>query len=136
MTPAGEVPLRLPHAGAMRWLGAHGRREGDALRCPVALRADGPFARDGAAPASLSVELIAQAAAALLALDGDGPPRRGHLLAVRALSLHTPSLPLGDALAVRVRATAGGALASVRGEVLRGDEVLAAATLTVRLEPA
>lgn len=135
MSAGVEVPLRLPHEGPMRWLGASGRREGDALRCPVRLRADGPFVRHGEAPSSVSVELIAQAAAALLALSDEGPPRRGHLLAVRALSLHAPMLRLDDALTVRVRASLGGELASVRGEVLRGDEVLADATLTVRLEP-
>jgi predicted hotdog family 3-hydroxylacyl-ACP dehydratase len=101
----------------------------------VRLPLDGPFVRGGEAPSSVSVELIAQAAAALLALGDEGPPRRGHLLAVRALSLRAPTLRIDDVLSVRVRATLGGELASVRGEVLRGDEVLADATLTVRLEP-
>lgn len=135
MSAAVEAPLRLPHVGAMRWLGATGRREGEGLWCPVRLRSDGPFVRHGEAPASVCVELIAQAGAALLALCHEGPPRRGHLLAVRALSLHAPALRVDDALGVRVRATLGGELASVQGEVLRGEEVLAAATLTVRLVP-
>jgi predicted hotdog family 3-hydroxylacyl-ACP dehydratase len=135
VSAAGEVPLRLPHTGAMRWLGARGWREGDALRCPVSLRAGSPFVTESAAPGSVSLELIAQAAAALLALDHPGPPRRGHLLAVRALALRAPSLRLDDALSVRVRATVGGELASVQGEVLRDEQVVATATLTVRLEP-
>jgi predicted hotdog family 3-hydroxylacyl-ACP dehydratase len=130
-----EVPLRVPHDGPMRWLGATGWREGDALVCPVRPRADGPFARGGEAPSSVSVELIAQAAAALLALDDEAPPRRGHLLAVRALALREPTLRLDDALRVRVRATLGGELASVQGEVLHHAHVVAAATLTVRREP-
>ncbi|MFO0624677.1 MAG: hypothetical protein U0325_03605 [Polyangiales bacterium] len=129
------VPLRVPHAGAMRWLDAHGWREGDALCCPVSLRDDNPFVRAGAAPSSVSVELIAQAAAALLALDASEAPRRGHLLAVRALTLHAPTLRLDEPLRVRVRATLGGEVAAVQGEVLRDAEVLASASLTVRLVP-
>ena len=132
---SAQVPLRVPHAGRMRWLGATGTREGDVLSCPVSLPTDGPFVLRGEAPSSISVELIAQAAAALLALSDDGPTRRGHLLAVRALSLNGPTLRLRETLSVRVRATLGGELATVRGEVLRGDDTLAAATLTLRLEP-
>lgn len=135
MSAAVEVPLCVPHEGAMRWLGVTGWREGDALVCPVRPRADGPFARGGDAPSSVSVELIAQAAAALLALSDEGAPRRGHLLAVRALTLREPTLRLDDALRVRVRATLGGDLATVQGEVLRGEAVVATAALTVRREP-
>lgn len=87
----------------------------------------------GRAPASICVELIAQAAAAALSSVGEG--RRGHLLAVRSLALYADSVSVDEPLVVSAEVSSEGDLARVRGEVRLDGALLACATLTVRLEP-
>lgn len=125
-----DAELRLPHQGAMRLIEGPATFGADVVQCRAALRADGPFTRDGRAPASLCVELIAQAAAALLARDGDGP-RGGHLLAARGLELFADELRVGDELEVRARVARSDDLATVEGSVHRRGERVATARLTV-----
>ncbi|MEZ4393144.1 MAG: hypothetical protein R3A48_18815 [Polyangiales bacterium] len=104
--------------------------EADAVQCRAEVRADGPFTRGGSAPASVCLELIAQAAAALLARGDDGP-RGGHLLAARSLELFADELRVGDLLDVRARVARSEGLATVDGSVHRGRERVATARLTV-----
>lgn len=87
--------------------------EGDEVRCSGAVSAEHPLAGDGGAPIWLALEMGAQAGAVLAALLRDaagaaGEPRVGYLVGMRECAFHTPTLPLGDTLEVRVR-RAGGA---------------------------
>lgn len=125
-----SAELRLPHEGAMRLIEGPATFEADVIQCRAAVRADGPFTQHERAPTSLCMELIAQAAAALLARDGDGP-RGGHLLAARSLELFVDELLAGDELDVRARVTRSDDLASVDGSVHRRGERVATARLTV-----
>lgn len=102
---------------------------GGRIRCRAALRGTA-FAPGGSAPASVCVELIAQAAAAML--GASGAHSEGHLVAVRALELFADSLGADDRLEVEARVIEGDAVITVEGSVARDGAVVGAARLTIR----
>ncbi len=109
----------------------------------VAARVDGGawYAdMDGAMPAWIGIELMAQAIAALVGLtarDQGLPPRRGLLLGTRAFTASVPSFARNAALVVaasEVFQEANG-LAAFDARIELADETVAEATLKV-FEPA
>jgi predicted hotdog family 3-hydroxylacyl-ACP dehydratase len=109
--PPGPGAL-LPHGPPARWIDeVLARGEGE-LVCRGRIPAASPFARGGTAPALAGLELAAQAAAVLEALDragagGAAEPRRGYLVRVREAALAAAGIPAGAPLVVRVRRTGG-----------------------------
>lgn len=68
------------------------------------------LATDGAASPILGVEMGAQAAAVLAALErvgDDASPRLGYLVSIRAARFESPEIPAGRSLTVRVRSLGG-----------------------------
>ena len=110
------------------------RWEGGNLDCEARVQGGGPFVRDGVASPALVVELMAQAAACAAGLAGrsQGGPAKGFLLGTRELALDGPAIRVGEVLTIRVR-TGGreGNAATFEGEVFRGGERVAAASLLV-----
>ncbi len=102
--------------------------------CLANLREDCVFARQGAVPSAVALELMAQAAAACAALEQGraGGRRPGVLLAAREFRLCEPSLGPGVELhVVASRAARLGGTASFECSVLCREKLIASARLTV-----
>ena len=111
MTGAVADPLRefgpelLPHSGTARLLTEIVRSGRDFVEAICQVPAAHPLASGGRAPCFLGLELGAQAAAALEALErgtatGDSAPRIGYLVRVREATFLMPDLPIETPLFV------------------------------------
>ncbi|WP_179402098.1 hotdog family protein [Burkholderia guangdongensis] len=114
-----EIPLRpvldvLPHRGTMLLLDTIEGCTATWIDVRATARPDAWYAdADGAMPAWLGIELMAQAIAAhvgLLAMHAGGRARPGVLLGTSGYRAHRPAFESGAALRVEAR------------ELLRGDE--------------
>lgn len=111
--PGGPRPADLlPHGPPARWVDEVLERAEGELTCRGHIPAESPFVRGGSAPATAGLELAAQAAAVLEALErtesgGGPPPRLGYLVRVRDASLGETGIPAGAPLIARVRRTGG-----------------------------
>lgn len=138
MSAAGATPgpgALLPHGPPARWIDEVIARTGGELVCRGRIPAASPFARGGIAPALAGIELAAQAAAVLEALERAGAetgagagsgagamPRRGYLVRVRDAALATAGIPAEAPLIARVRRIGGlPPLAFYEVEVRRED---------------
>lgn len=102
----------LPHGPPARWIDEVLERAAGELTCRGRIPAASPFARGGLAPAIAGLELAAQAAAVVEALEradaGEvSGPRRGYLVRVREASLAAAGIPAEAPLLVRVRRSGG-----------------------------
>lgn len=129
----------LPHAPPARFVDAvlavgEGRLEARAV-----LPEASPFAAGGVAPALVALELGAQAAAALEAIErtARGEPRgvrQGYLVGARAVRFDPPRLPVGAALRVTVQLEARALpLCRYRFEVAIGASTAAVGTISTYL---
>ena len=106
MTSAPEA--LVPHRGYALFLRRVLRCEADAIECIGVIPGAHPFVRDAHAPAFLGLELAAQAAAALQALESPASPkapRPGYLVGVREAHFKVTSLPADLEIHARVRRT-------------------------------
>lgn len=110
----------------------------DYLESEVTIREDSMFLRDGAVPAWVGVEYMAQTCAAFQGLEAHQrgePPRAGFLLASRHYHSKVSGFELGSKLRVRVTQVhrEAGGLSVVEGEIteLESGTQLVHATLTV-----
>lgn len=128
-SPAASSPAieeLIPHRTPMRLVQEVVERGDGSIRCSGQVPEDNPAAVDGQAPAILALELAAQSAAVLEALQrrdaaaaaGGAPqgPRIGYLVSLRNACLHQPTLPAGETLHAVVH-HAGGAASLARYEV-------------------
>ncbi len=98
----------VPHRGSALLLRRVLRCEGDSIECVGVIPGTSPFVRDGQAPAFVGLELAAQAAAALQALEssiGPGKPQPGYLVGVREAHFEVASIPADCEIHARVRRT-------------------------------
>jgi len=98
-------PELLPHSGTARLLTAVARSGRDFIEAICQVPAAHPLVTSGRAPGFLGLELGAQAAAALEAIDrrgasGDSAPRIGYLVRVREAVFLMPDLPIETPLVV------------------------------------
>ena len=103
---AAAAPL-LPHAFPARLIEAIADHSPERLAARARIPPESPFAEGAIAPALVALELAAQAAAALEAVEraarGEGGgARRGYLVGARDARWAPPLLPVGVALDVRV----------------------------------
>lgn len=131
----------LPHQRTARLLTQVLRYDADSIEALGVIPADHPLANRRGAPNFLTLELGAQAAAALEALSrpegssGAGEPRIGYLVRVRDASFEVGVLPVGTSL--RVTAVLEGAappLAMYKVTITDGDQQLATALLSTYSE--
>jgi predicted hotdog family 3-hydroxylacyl-ACP dehydratase len=105
------------------------------VACVVTVREGAPFVADGRVPALISIEYFAQTVAAFCGYRGRDDPdgfTLGMLLGTRELELRVDWFHVGDVLTITGKEQWGsGQLASFACEVLRGDEVLARAAISV-----
>lgn len=111
-------------------------RAGDQDRALFRLSANAVLAREGAFPAVLAIEILAQAAMVVLERDG-GEAGYGYLagadVELRPVLCERPFAP-GDTLAATVARSAGfGSLLKVRGELDRDGETVATANLMLAI---
>ncbi len=125
----------LPHSPPMRLLDTVDSFEGARVECSATLLPTCPFADGtGAVDALVTVELVAQAAAAWAALTGGGGVRPGVVASCREARFEDVPLHVGDALTIRAERTAGSAdFGSFAGVVLRGTTPVAMISLGVVL---
>lgn len=132
MTPVAEL---LPHRPPMVLLDEALSFEADGATCAVEVREGAPFVEDGRLPAVVFMEHMAQAVAAFAghsARERGEAPSSGYVVGARELNLHVAHARVGDRLVVAVRRLAGNArLGHYRGEVRRGDELLADGELSI-----
>lgn len=104
----------LPHRGTMLLLDKIGACTDEALTAHASVRTDAWYAdADGAMPAWIGIELMAQAIAAhvgLLAMRAGGKARPGVLLGSRRYEAHSPAFAPGAQLRIEAK------------ELLRSDE--------------
>lgn len=132
LPPIAEL---LPHTPPMRLLDAVSRFEGSHIECVATLLPTCPFADErGSVDPLITVELVAQAAAAWAALTGGGGVRPGVVASCRDAQFEDVPLQVGQALTVRAERTAGSAdFGSFTGVVLRGEAPVATISLGVVL---
>lgn len=131
----GLPPLRqlVPHAPPMLLLDELLEWTPGRARCAVRLRPDSPFMENGRVRALVSLEYMAQAAAACAAdARGGQGGARGLLLGTRELTLAVEHFQAGDELVVEAeRASADEQVTSFRCQVRRGEALVARAVLSV-----
>lgn len=107
LTPIANL---LPHAPPMRLLDAVVHFEGDAVECTATLQHNCPFSDErGAVDPMITIELVAQAAAAWAALSSDASARPGVVASCRDARFENVQLSVGDHLLVRATRIAGSA---------------------------
>jgi predicted hotdog family 3-hydroxylacyl-ACP dehydratase len=99
----GDLPLRLPHAGAMRCIERVLAHDGPSTLCRAAVPAASPFCTGGVAPAWLALELLAQGMAAQGGVIAADAGLRGMLVGARRVELRTRGFAAGEALWVHVQ---------------------------------
>jgi predicted hotdog family 3-hydroxylacyl-ACP dehydratase/3-hydroxymyristoyl/3-hydroxydecanoyl-(acyl carrier protein) dehydratase len=99
-------PLRLPHAGPMRWVTrVRSHRDGVTV-CEARVPSASPLCRAGRAPSVLALELLAQGMAAqggLAVASADAPALRGLLVGARRVELRARGFAADEPLWVHVR---------------------------------
>ena len=110
---AGKPPAiesLLPHRGPALLVESVAEVGANAIECWGRVPPESPFAADGKAPAFLGLEMGAQAAAVLEALqrlqEGASRPRVGYLVGIRDARF-AGELPVGHRLRVLARAAGG-----------------------------
>jgi len=110
----GPIETILPHRGTMLLLDGVSAFTDETLTAHASVHADAWYAdADGAMPAWIGIELMAQAIAAhvaLLAMRAGGQARPGVLLGSRRYEAHRPVFACGALLRIEVK------------ELLRGEE--------------
>ncbi|KLU21175.1 beta-hydroxyacyl-ACP dehydratase [Caballeronia mineralivorans PML1(12)] len=110
----GPIETILPHRGTMLLLDRVSDCTDETLTAYASVRADAWYAdADGAMPAWIGIELMAQAIAAhvgLLAMRAGGRARPGVLLGSRRYEAHIPAFARGAQLRIEAK------------ELLRGDD--------------
>lgn len=135
--PAIERLLR--HAGSMLLLDRVLDYGDDFIHCGLQVRADGLFDSEGAVPALVGLEYMAQTVAAFSGLQSwrrGEPPRLGFLLGTRKFTTNVAEFPCGAGLVCGARRVVQASDGMAAFDCLvEGDGVMQSATLTA-YEPA
>ncbi len=126
----------VPHRRPARLLEDVEAASDGGVVCRARVPESSPFVRGARVPAFVGLEIGAQAAAVVEALDrfeseGEGPPRIGYLVGVRDAVFHAPELPVGRSVLVSARpAGRSGSLSVYEIAVTLDGEVLVEATIS------
>lgn len=132
--PATEL---LPHEGRAVLIDTVLEDDQDSIRVSAHVDTTNPYFVPGRGlPVWVGIELMAQAIAAHAGLGArrdNKPPRAGMLLGTRRYEASVPYFPEGAELEVRAVRDFGddGGLAACACTILRGDEVMARATIII-----
>ena len=131
----------MPHRGPSLMIRRILETSGNELRCVGRIPTGSPFAAGGTAPCFVGLDLLAQAAAALEALQraasSAGGPGIGYVVGIREARFETSTLPLGSDLVAHVRLLDGTvSLAHQEVRLAEGDtSCLSAVLTTFRVAP-
>lgn len=129
-----EARLVVPHTDRMLLLDQVLHADENSLIATGCVRADSPFARDGAVGAWVGMEFMAQAVAAFegcRARDRGDAPKVGFLIGSRHYTCSTPAFAVGTSLRVEIsRQYEEGGLGLFNGK-LSGTDISADASLSV-----
>ena len=106
MTTCPPIDSCVPHRGAMKLVDRLVQADEAGAVVEVDVPLDGLFVRDGAVPAWVGIEYMAQAVSAWAgarALRGGGQPRIGFLLGTRRYEARCADFPGGRTLRVQAR---------------------------------
>jgi predicted hotdog family 3-hydroxylacyl-ACP dehydratase len=126
----------VPQTGTMCLIERIIAADDQSLVATTVLRSDSLFCRDGRIGSWVSLECMAQTVAAWAGFQERGSgqrPRIGFLLGTRRFECHRPWLPIGALLRFEVQKEIqlGDSLGQFSGRTFAGDELLAAAAITV-----
>lgn len=126
----------IPHRGAMRLLDRILAVDEQQVLAEVDVPFDGLFVRDGAVPAWIGIEYMAQAVSAWAGARGrraGGQPRPGLLLGSRKYEAHCESFASGALLRVEAQCdlVGGNGLGTFSCRILQGGRELATARIAV-----
>ena len=126
----------LPQTGIMCLLERIVAADDESLVATTVLRSDSLFCRDGRIGSWVSLECMAQTVAAWACFQRRGSgrgPGIGFLLGTRRFDCHRPWLPIDELLRFEVKKEIqlGDALGQFSARTFLGDELLAAAAITV-----
>lgn len=142
LSPAeSRVENWIPHRGAMRLLDRILAVDEQRVLAEVEVPFDGLFVREGAVPAWVGIEYMAQAVSAWAGARGrraGGPPRPGLLLGSRRYEAHCQSFASGALLRVEALCdlVGGNGLGTFSCRILQGERELAIARIAVFDPPA
>jgi predicted hotdog family 3-hydroxylacyl-ACP dehydratase len=133
MSPSPSIESLLPQRGAMRLLSGLSRADAGGATAEAVVSERWPGGAEGVAEPALTVELIAQAAAAWLAAQrAPAPPAPGMLVGLSRATFEAAPLRPGDRLRVEVQEVWSRAgLRQIRGRVHHGAVEIATAELQV-----
>jgi len=137
LTTGNEFERLLPHRPPMLMLTTLLAQEQDEIHCSSVIAAHNPLLQDGLFPATGGLELLAQAAGALLGARAPGNRvRAGAIVQVKSFHVEPLRLPVGTELLVQARYLAGSVDAALfAGEVSVGEQYLCSGTLMIALFP-
>lgn len=129
------MSVLLPHAAPMILLDTVSERGPEHIECIVTVRASSPFVQEGHAPAVVTLEYMAQCAAAyvgFLDFDRGKPVEIGVVLGCRDMVLDCAHIVVGSTLRVRAtRAWGDAVLGYFTCQVHHGADTIATASLSV-----
>jgi len=128
---------RLPHRPPMLMLSTLLEQRDDHIRCDSTIQADNPLLHDGLLPACAGLELLAQAAGALLgARSADQACRPGAIVQIKSFRLRPTHIPVGSTVHIHAHFQAGNAAAALfDGEVSLNGQEFFSASLMIALLP-
>jgi predicted hotdog family 3-hydroxylacyl-ACP dehydratase len=133
---SGRIESLIPHRGATRLLDRVLQVDDEQVIAEVDVPFDGLFVRDGAVPAWIGIEYMAQAVAAWAgarARQRGGVPHAGLLLGTRRYQAHCDGFASGDRLRIEARCELIGAngLGQFDCRITRDDRELAVSRISV-----
>lgn len=137
MTAFPAIAEVLPHSAPMILLDEIVECDGERIRCRATLRSDSVFVAAGRVRAIVSLEYMAQAAAALAGMRGrtiGAAPRIGYVIGAREMTLGVDQFEIGDELLVDAEEVWGDErMSSFRCRVSRDGRCVAEASLNFYL---
>ena len=137
MTAFPAIAEVLPHSAPMILLDEIVAFDGASIRCRATIRGDSIFVAAGRVRAVVSLEYMAQAAAAFAGMRGrtiGAPPRVGYVIGAREMTLEVDQFEIGDELIVDAEEVWGDErMSSFRCKVTRDGRCVAEAGLNFYL---
>lgn len=139
MTPTAHSDFEhlLPHRPPMLMLTAVLAQATDSVHCSSVIEAHNPLLQEGLFPPIAGIELLAQAAGALLGARAPGNAARpGAVVQVKSFRVEQLSIPVGAELLIHARFQAGTADAAIfEGEVSFNEQCFFTGTVMIALLP-
>lgn len=127
----------LPHRQPMLMLSQVVEQDDKNIHCTACIKANNPLLQNGSFPAISGLELLAQAAGALLGLQTNSPQvRPGAIVKVNSFQIWDSTVPAGSVLHIYASLLGGSTEAALfDGEVRCGEQKFFSASLMIAMLP-